>query len=132
MMLIQEDTEATPRVVVVEDDPSIAWLIAVTLADEGYAPVVAHDGRAALRAVKEHRPDVVTLDLQLPDLDGRAVLRHLDTVGLSARQQVVIISSDAEWLTREERLAVAGALSKPFNLGDLVRIVRDVTERRAS
>lgn len=131
-MLIDENTRTTSRVVVVEDDPTIAWLIAVTLADEGYTPVVVHNGRAALRAVAELRPAVITLDLQLPDLDGHAVLRHISEVTLADRPRVVVVSSDAEWLTQEERRAVAGALSKPFDLSDLIRAVRSAPERRAS
>jgi len=131
-MLIREETQKNLCVVVAEDDPTIAWLIGVTLADEGYDPVIVHDGRAALMAIEDVHPDVITLDLQLPDMDGRAVLRTLDAVEPAVPPRVVVVSSGAEWLTPDERLSVAGTLSKPFNLSDLVRTVRAVTDRRAS
>jgi two-component system KDP operon response regulator KdpE len=132
MMLIREEAQTTPCVVVVEDDPTIAWLIAATLSDEGYKSVVVHNGRAALEAIEDLHPAAITLDLQLPDLDGRAVLRRLKTIEPTARPRVVVVSSDADWLTRDERRGVAGTLKKPFDLSDLVRAVRGVTDRRAS
>ena len=131
-MLIHQSPGRSSRVVVVEDDPSVAWLIAVTLADEGFVPVVVHDGSSALQAVEEHQPDAITLDLQLPGVDGRTVLRRLLTVQPAVCKRVIVVSSDAQWLSSEERRAIAGALGKPFNLGDLVQRVRSVTERRAS
>lgn len=119
----------TRRVVVVEDDPTIGVLIASILAEEGYAPIVVPDGRQALRVVREIRPDAITLDLELPGMNGRDLLRRLVDVEPSRPLPVVVISASTEVLSRDERRLVARTLSKPFDLFDLVRAVDDVVTK---
>jgi len=131
-MLIREHSPTERHVVVIEDDPSIAVLIAAILSDEGYTPFVVLDGRHAVRAVHEIRPSVVTLDLELPGLDGRDVLRRLANEEPAHRARIVIVSANADELSREDRRLAAYALRKPFNLSDLVDAVDDVAGRMAS
>jgi len=119
-------------VVVVEDDPSIAVLIAAILSDEGYTPFVVMDGRQAVQAVREVRPQVVTLDLELPGIDGRAVLRRLVDDAPGGQPRVVVVSASTDGLSRDERRLVARTLTKPFNVVDLLRAVEDVSARAAS
>jgi DNA-binding response OmpR family regulator len=131
-MRISQNPNQDKRVVVVEDDPSIAVLIAAILSDEGYTPFVVMDGRQALKAVREVRPQVVTLDLSLPGLDGRTVLRRLSDCAPETRPRVVVVSASADGLSRDERRMVARTLPKPFNLIDLIRAVEDECTRVAS
>jgi len=65
------------RVLVVDDEPNIADVIAIALRYNGYAVETAGDGRAALEAVAETRPDLIVLDVMLPDLDGFEVAKRL-------------------------------------------------------
>ena len=120
------------RVVVVEDDPTIAMLIASILEDAGYWPFVVQDGRRALQVVRELQPSVVTLDLELPGMDGRAVLHRLVPDGQSGHVPVVVVSGSIELLSREEHKLIACALTKPFDLVDLVEAVDAVVAREAS
>ncbi len=67
----------TTKVLVVDDEPQIARALRINLSARGYEVVTAHDGNAALRAAADAKPDVVVLDLGLPDLDGRTVIEGL-------------------------------------------------------
>lgn len=120
------------RVVVVEDDPNIATLIASILEDAGYWPFVVQDGRLALQMVRELQPAVVTLDLELPGMDGRAVLHRLAPDAESDHVPVVVVSGSIELLSREEHKLIACALTKPFDLVDLVEAVDAIVAREAS
>ena len=116
------------RILVVEDDPMIGGLIADILEEEGFEPVVVRDGREALRRVHAAQPDAITLDLALPGVDGRAVLRRLwqdGTVGVP----VVVVSAATEKLSREERRRVSSTLRKPFDVPELVRAVNHAVAR---
>ena len=116
------------RILVVEDDPMIGGLIAEILEEEGFEPVVVRDGREALRRVHAAQPDAITLDLDLPGVDGRAILHRLwqdGTVGVP----VVVVSAATEKLSREERRRVSSTLRKPFDVPELVRAVNHAVAR---
>jgi DNA-binding response OmpR family regulator len=121
---------ALKRVMVVEDDPAIGVLMASILSDAGYVPFVVQDGLQALRAVHDLHPDAITLDLELPGVDGHTVLRRLEDDASDRPLPVVIVSSSTSKLSREELRLVAETLTKPFDLFDLVRAVDNVVERR--
>src|SRR5689334_13859155 len=65
------------RVLVVDDEPTIAGSVAARLRAEGFAVEVAHDGPAAVAAAATHRPDLVVLDVMLPGFDGLEVCRRI-------------------------------------------------------
>jgi CheY-like chemotaxis protein len=110
-------------VLVVEDDPSIGELIAAVLMLEGFEPVVVRDGEHALRTVRSVSPDVITLDLDMPGVDGRAVLRSLRCDAESREVPVVVVSANSDRLSTGERKQVVRTLSKPFEVGELVQAV---------
>src|SRR4249920_1960824 len=88
--------DGTPiRVLVVDDEPSLAELLASVLRYEGWEIRTAGDGASAVRAAREFRPDAVVLDIMLPDFDGLEVLRrvrseipHVCVLFLTARDAV--------------------------------------------
>lgn len=116
------------RVLVVEDDPTIGGLIAAILAEEGFDLVVVSDGRAALRSLHASRPDAVTLDLELPGIDGHTILRRL-AEDRTDRVPVVVVSAATETLSREERRQISCTLRKPFDVPELVRAVSHAVGR---
>jgi len=120
------------RVVIVEDDPDISMLIASILEDAGYRAFVVQDGRRALQAVRELKPVVITLDLELPGVDGRTVLKRLAADTLLDHVPVVVVSGSIQLLTREELRHISRALPKPFNSDDLVDAVDECVAREAS
>jgi two-component system response regulator MprA len=121
---------AGPHLVVVDDDEPIAASLRRALEYEGYVVTVAHDGQAALDAVRQVRPDLVVLDLMLPGLDGIAVCRRL-----RADQTPALVLMLTARDTTGERVAGldAGAddyLVKPFAYEELLARVRALLRRR--
>ena len=119
-----------PKVLIVEDDPTIRAAVTRTLTGQGYAVATAHTAMSGLHlAVSEH-PDVVVLDLGLPDLDGREVLRMIRAV--SAVPIIVATARSAE--TEIIRALDAGAddyVVKPYGGAQLDARIRAVLRRSA-
>jgi two-component system KDP operon response regulator KdpE len=117
------------RVLVVDDDPAIARALRINLAAQGYHVTLAGDGAAALRAAADRHPDVVVLDLGLPDLDGADVI-----AGIRGWSPVPIIVLSARTDSGEKVAALdAGAddyVTKPFGMDELLARLR-VAVRRA-
>jgi DNA-binding response OmpR family regulator len=122
-------------VLIVEDDPQIRTSLVRALSEQGHAVSSAHTAMTGLRQAVEERPDVVVLDLGLPDLDGREVLRMLRAVS----RVPVIIATARDDEQEIVRLLDAGAddyLIKPFGAAQLEARIRAVlrraTERKAT
>ncbi|MCZ7543312.1 MAG: response regulator [Anaerolineae bacterium] len=116
-------TEADIRVLVVDDDRAIRRFLRTALGAHGYVVFEAENGQQALRDVVAHRPDVIILDLGLPDLEGVDVTRRLREWS----QVPIIILSVREY--EEDKIAAldAGAddyLTKPFGVGELMARLR--------
>ena len=80
-MRTAETAIAEATLLVVEDEPNIRELLATSLRFAGFEVVAASDGRAALAAAEAHAPDLVVLDVMLPDMDGFEVIRRLREAG---------------------------------------------------
>ena len=119
------------RVLVVDDEPTLLRTLAILLRSRGYEVTTAPDGTTALRAAGEAHPDVVVLDLGLPDLDGVEVVRRLRTW---TPVPVLVLSGRLD--SREKVAALdAGAddyVTKPFDVEELLARVRAVTRRHAT
>ncbi|NUT53340.1 MAG: response regulator, partial [Saccharothrix sp.] len=111
------------RVLVVDDEPQIVRALAINLKARGYDVHTAADGTQALAAAADHHPDVVLLDLGLPDLDGVDVIR-----GLRGWTKVPIIVLSARQASNEKVAALdAGAddyVTKPFGMDELLARLR--------
>jgi len=118
------------RVLVVDDDPQLTRALRISLRASGYEVVTAADGHAALREAAAQRPDLVVLDLGLPDLDGTEVL-----VGLRPWFAGPVLVLSARVDSRDKIGALdAGAddyLSKPFDMGELLARLRALQRRRS-
>ena len=114
------------RALVVDDSAVIRELIAVNLELEGFLVTCASDGEAALRAVLEVVPHVITLDVMMPRLDGIATVRRLREDPATADIPIVIVSGRSTGADIERgRLAGAEAyLTKPFEPSELVEVCR--------
>ena len=114
------------RVLVVEDEPALARALAITLRAHRYDVAVAHTGASALEAAASWHPDLLVLDLGLPDVDGMDVLRGLR--GWSA-VPVVVLSARQTSDDKVEALD-AGAddyVAKPFSMDELLARLRAAT-----
>jgi CheY-like chemotaxis protein len=108
----------SPAVLVVDDDPGIVALLAAALAAGGYR-VLAALGAQALRLAQEERPEVILLDLQMPQMDGAEVCRRLRAEPATAAIPIVLMSADDRPGSAARALAVEDRLPKPFKLSDL-------------
>ena len=113
------------KVLVVEDSEVIRRVLALILGAEGYRVVETAAGREAIGLAREQHPDLITLDLSLPDMDGRDVLRLLGADESLRSVPVVVLSAFADTLSSAERWHAADVIVKPFDLDDLlVRLER--------
>ena len=108
------------RVLVVEDSEVIRRVLSLILRGEGYLVDLAESGTAALTLAEELRPDAVTLDLGLPDLDGRDVLRCLKENPATSAIPIVVISAKADELSAAELAYAAQIIVKPFDVDALL------------
>jgi two-component system response regulator MprA len=116
------------RVLIVEDDPAILKVLQRGLAYEGYTVDIATDGRAGLNQARDHRPDLVILDIMLPGMDGLEVCRRLRTGG---SLPILMLTAKDTIQDRVQGLD-AGAddyLVKPFNLDELLARIRALLRR---
>jgi CheY-like chemotaxis protein len=114
------------RVLVVDDDDVIRQLITVNLELEGFEVDTAVDGQDCLDKVAEVRPDVITLDIMMPRLDGWAAASRLRADPTTAGIKVVLLSARAQEadLARGSRIGVDAYLTKPFDPDELIEVVR--------
>ncbi len=119
-----------PRVLCVEDNPSNLLLIQRILARAGVDVIEAPEGRLGIELARRHLPDLVLLDLDLPDMSGEVVLSILTADPLTAAIPIYICSADATGASRE-RLVGAGArgyLTKPIDIDGLLKMVSRSTD----
>lgn len=117
-----------PLILVVEDDASVKNLITTTLKAHEYRYITAGNGETAILDASSHNPDIVLLDLGLPDIDGVEVIRKIRTW---SNMPIIVISARSEDTDKIDALD-AGAddyLTKPFSVEELLARLR-VTQRR--
>lgn len=120
-----------PLVLLVEDNERNARLVNEILLANGYRLVVATDGRQAIQAAHEHRPQLILMDLQLPGMDGLTVTRQLKANLETAEIPVVALTAHAMPDDRAKTLEAGccSYISKPINYRSFVAEVGRVLER---
>lgn len=116
------------KVLVVDDDEVIRQLIAVNLNLEGFEVSTATDGQDCLDRVMDVMPDVITLDVMMPCLDGWATAEKLRTEEATSHIKVVLITARAQDDDRRRGLGIGvdAYLTKPFDPAELIQVVREL------
>ncbi|MGW5680339.1 response regulator transcription factor [Nonomuraea sp. NPDC003754] len=114
-----------------DDDEVIRQLIAVNLTLEGFEVVTATDGQDCLDQVLDVMPDVITLDVMMPRLDGWETASRLRTDEGTAHIKVVLITARAQESDRRRGLGIGvdAYLTKPFDPAELIQVVRELADR---
>jgi two-component system, OmpR family, response regulator len=123
------EQEQRRRILVVDDEPSIVDSVATSLRYEGFDVEEATNGRSALAAAQERTPDLIVLDVMLPDLDGLEVTRRLRADGI--RVPVVFLTARDALDDKLAGLTVGGDdyVTKPFSLAELIARIRVILRR---
>lgn len=126
-------TATPPKILVVDDSDVIRSLIVLNLELDDFVTVQARDGQECLELVKAARPDVITLDVAMPRLDGFETAARLRADPATADIPIVMVSARAQGadLARGAELGVDAYVTKPFEPDELVATVRSMAERRA-
>lgn len=135
-MLLMPTTPAgatipTAPILVVDDDAKIVRLVRTYLERDGFTVVTAADGPAALEAIETHQPALVVLDLMLPELDGRAVIRAVRRDEEAAHTPILVLSARSSTIDRIAGLedGADDYLPKPFSPAELVLRVKSILRR---
>ncbi|MEM8788984.1 MAG: response regulator [Pseudomonadota bacterium] len=119
----------TLRVLIVEDEPNIADALSFLLSHEGFEVLVEPDGARALDRVAQTGPDVVVLDVMLPNRSGFDILRDLRASG-TAHLPVLMLTARGQRRDRStaEELGATRFMTKPFSNTEVVAAVRELAE----
>jgi DNA-binding response OmpR family regulator len=119
---------ATTPILIAEDEPPIAEVVAELVADLGYTPLVASDGRHALELARAQRPVLLVTDLMMPHMSGAELISALRAGGDSAIPTILMTAAGSQ----AARTAGADAVvPKPFDLDDMEAAMKRLLEQRA-
>lgn len=116
------------RILIVDDEPNIVISLEFLMMREGHEVRVARDGEAGLAAVREHRPDLVVLDVMMPKLDGFSVLASIRSDPDLAHTHVLMLTAKGREAEREKGLTLGADayMPKPFSTRELVDKVKEL------
>jgi len=126
------DNKETIRVVCVEDEPEMIDLIRLILGRKGYEVIGAHGGMAAMQIIQEQMPDVILLDLMMPDMDGWEVYQKLKADDDVKNIPVIVVTAKAQSIDKVLGLHIAKVddyISKPFSPQELLDSIDQILNR---
>jgi two-component system response regulator RstA len=125
---------STPQILMIEDDARLAQMVSEYLAQSGFGVSHAADGHAGLDQLQQHAPDLVILDLMLPDIDGLEVCRRIRALpGALAKVSILMLTAKGDPMDRIIGLEIGADdyLPKPFEPRELLARIRAVLRRRS-
>jgi DNA-binding response OmpR family regulator len=121
--------ESNKKIVYIEDEQEMIDLVSLILSRKGYEIIGANGGREGLEIVKSELPDLILLDLMMPDLDGWDVYQQLKAEEETSNIPVIVITAKAQSIDKVLGLHIAKVddyISKPFSPQDLVKSIERV------
>jgi DNA-binding response OmpR family regulator len=120
-----------PYVLVVDDEEGVRQLVTRILTGQGYEVAEAANGKQAVESISARRPDLLILDLMMPELDGWAVLERLRERGVLPPALLLTARSDYPTLARSVREGAVAFVGKPFRIQELVNACRKILDAAA-
>jgi DNA-binding response OmpR family regulator len=123
---LADDGLEAPKVLVVDDDLLTQRVLQLYLHRAGYRMLGASDGKTAIKLARSESPQLIILDVIMPQIDGWTVLRRLRRAKITQRIPVILLSGDADLMSREESLNCGAdqLLVKPISPDQLLAVVR--------
>lgn len=121
------------KILAVDDERHIVRLVQINLQKEGYEVVTAGNGREALEKVKSEKPDLIVMDVMMPEMDGFEALEHLKADEVTAKIPVIMLTAkaqDADVFSGWQKGADL-YLTKPFNPSELLTFVKRIFANQA-
>jgi two-component system phosphate regulon response regulator PhoB len=121
------------KIVVVEDHPAVRRVLTLSLRQRGYEIVEANTGRSGIALTSEENPDLVLVDLSLPDLSGLEVAKRIKQNPETAKIPLVALSgcTERELALKTLESGMAAYLTKPAATQELVNVIENLTEPRS-
>ena len=116
------------RILIAEDNAEIRTLVSGILVEEGHKVGVANNGQQALDMILADAPDVLVLDIMMPQMDGYTVLKEIKSAGTRERMKILVLTaktSETDWV-RGYKLGADAYLTKPFDTDELVNGIEDL------
>ena len=116
------------RILITEDNAEIRALVSSILVEEGHKVSVAQNGQQGLDMLVEDPPDILVLDIMMPQMDGYTVLKELKTTGVKDQMKILILTaktSESDWV-RGYKLGADSYLTKPFDTDELINAIEDL------
>jgi len=111
------------KILVVDDEPEVRQMMEHFLTERGYEVRIAENGRLGLLALDAFAPDVVLLDMHMPEMDGLETLKHLAARAPSLPVIMITVNDDVETTARLLQMGAADYVPKPFNLDYLEQAI---------
>jgi DNA-binding response OmpR family regulator len=116
------------RILIAEDNAEIRTLVSGILVEEGHKVGVANNGQQALDMIMADAPDVLVLDIMMPQMDGYGVLKEIKSAGTREAMKILVLTaktSETDWV-RGYKLGADAYLTKPFDTDELVNGIEDL------
>ena len=122
------------RVLIVDDDPDMVMVLGMLMKVNGITALKAFGGVEGLEKARADKPDVILLDIMMPDMDGYEVMKELRSDKTTKGIPVVFLTArtDEEYKERAETLGADGYITKPYDRDSLMETIRRVAESRTA
>ncbi len=126
---VTESSATTAKLIlVVDDDPTVTEALRIRLESSNYRVICAHGGAAAYWAAMKQKPNIITLDIGMPELDGADLLKKLKSHPATREIPVIVLTGNTDQSTKKEflKLGSAAYLTKPFRSSDLLLEIENI------
>jgi len=121
----------TQKILIIDDEWTIQLALQARLSAHGFSVQLASDGPSGLLAAQQYRPDVILLDLRMPDMDGFEVLRRLRSAPETSSIPVIILTANIQDSVKQQARSAGAArfLTKPFESKDIINAILAATSK---